>query len=247
MLASVRQAPNKHKQSSHPRRSFSLRTESTLAHVRFKLGTRIGNLQLAPHMNAQQRRMLEFWIRRLPHEFTIRLPQMKIAVAHVLTAVRKGVVINVEVVPGSRRDREYTHAASFIPQRYVVLGAGLFGRRVELGRILYHELCHFIWPRLGNPKRRRFHALVRRELRDRVRGELGYSSEYRKSALARSSGSGSSHSRSQREYICESFCDTGSYVLLGGERRTRHSEYTLSRSARQRRCRLWSEMVLNHE
>lgn len=187
--------------------------------------------------------MVEFWIRRLPHNFTTRLPAIKIAVAQALTAVRKGVIINEDATSGSRRGSEYTHAASFIPQRYMVLGASLFRRRVELGRIFYHELCHFIWPRLGNENRRRFEALLSRELHDGIRGELGYSSAYRKAALPRSY-SAPLYSRLQRDYTCESFCDTGSYVLLSGERRTRHSEYTLSRRARQRRCRLWSEIVL---
>ena len=130
--------------------------------------------------------------------------------------------------------------------RYVVLDAALFHRRVELGRILYHELCHFLWPRLGNPSREKFAALLVREFRQGIAGELGYSAEWRKAKLtAGVKGKRRKEflGRSWREYVCESFCDTGSFVLLDRERRRNHSEYTLSGMARDRRCWQWSQLV----
>ena len=119
----------------------------------------------------------------------------------------------------------------------MVLHRRLFRRRVELGRILYHELCHFLWPRLGNPLRRGYEELVRAEFSKGVRGELGYSSEWRKEKLRAEGGRVPRQTRLWREYVCESFCDTASYALLGSERRAGHSEYTLSRAARERRER----------
>ncbi len=228
---------------------FARRAKATLRHVRFSSGTRLGPLALSPHLSGEQQERLEFWIRRMPEAFLRRLPRIKLVVAEELNWVQKSVFINETLSARNDAAREHTHAVSFIPERYIVLEAGLFRRRIELGRILYHELCHFVWPRLGNPKRRRFQALLRRELRERIAGELGYSSEHRKAGLpARSHGaSRPSLLRKKRDYFCESFCDTGSFVLLGKERRNRHSEYTLSAAGRQRRCRAWSQMVLESQ
>ena len=250
--------------------TFLQRAKATLGHVRFSAGVSAGPLRLSPRLSRKQRRELEFWIRRMQAPFESRLPRLKLAAADQLNLARKSIFINENPPPQEDRHREHTHAVSFIRERYIVLDAGLFRRRVELGRILYHELCHFIWPRLGNPKRRRFAALIGREFREQVRGELGYSSEYRKARLSahtgvpdrrtagwggESAGRGarkkspatpSSRPLQWRDYVCESFCDTGSFVLLGRERRKRHSEYTLSQTARKRRSRIWSQVVLEN-
>ena len=208
-------------------------------------------LELSPQITGAQHKALEFWVRRMPPAFQSRLPPLKLTVADRLMLVRTSVFINEnpfreKPFSGKPGAASRTHAASFIPERYVVLDAGLFRRRVELGRILYHELCHFLWPRLGNPRRERFAALLVREIRRGIAGELGYSSEWRKAFLtAGASGMGrrSLPGRRWREYVCESFCDTGSFVLLGRERRPNHSEYTLSRTALARRCSEWSGLV----
>lgn len=190
-------------------------------------------------MSRAERRAVAFWIGRLPDGFAARLPLLKMAVADQLDSTRASVLIN-EVPPTQNHSpNNHFHAASFIPQRYVVLRRSLFRRRVELGRIFYHELCHFLWPRLGNPLRQRYEAMLQREFRDGTRGELGYSAELRKEKLRAAGGSPGRKARIGglwREYVCESFCDTTAYVLLGPERRVRHSEYTLSRMARERRC-----------
>jgi len=222
------------------------KAKATLRRVRFSSGRRVGGIELSPLLSARQQRQLESWIRRLPPAFLERIPRLKLAVAERLSLVRDIVLINERAAATTASPVAHTHAASYIVARYVVLQETLFDSRVELGRILYHELCHFLWPRLGNPKRRKFAALLQREFRQGTRGELGYSSEWRKKKLTAVGSSQLRKIRNQRlwqDYVCESFCDTGAYVLLGSERRPNHSEFTLSRASRERRVQLWVEMV----
>jgi hypothetical protein len=125
------------------------------------------------------------------------------------------------------------HAGSFLRRRRIVLDAALKRRPSELSRILTHELFHFAWLRLGNPKRRSYEALLRREMRVQAPGELGWSAEHLKIALdpvdcAR-------RTRRWREYVCESFCDTGAALFSGARR---HDEFTLPAGARRDR-RVW--------
>ncbi|MES1262231.1 MAG: hypothetical protein ABUS49_10890 [Acidobacteriota bacterium] len=118
------------------------------------------------------------------------------------------------------------HAATWIPRRLIVLEEALRETPREHDRILLHELFHFVWVRLGNPRRLRWEELLRRELAARARGEAGWSAEWRKRALtARDVGS---RTRRWREYCCESFCDTAAWRWSGEE-----SEVTLARG----RCR----------
>src|SRR5882672_1056152 len=77
------------------------------------------------------------------------------------------------------------HAGSFLRQRRIVLDSALKKQPRELDRILTHELFHFAWLRLGNPKRRSYEDLLRREFRRSVKGELGWSAESAKTALTR--------------------------------------------------------------
>lgn len=227
--------------------TLAQKAKATLRHVRFSSANRSDVVRFSPRLSGVPRRALEFWIRRLPATFYSLLPPVKLAVADELAAVGGNVFINETPSRESQDRPSRTHAVSFIPERYIVLDAALFRRRIELGRILYHEFCHFVWPRLGNAKRRRFQVLLQMEMRKRVRGELGYSAELRKAGIGSGRKAGQSRSARQREkldYFCESFCDTGSFVLQGDERRKRHSEHTLSRAARERRCRVWSEIVM---
>ena len=200
-------------------------------------------MELSPGLTRDEQRTLAYWVRRLPVGFTERLPRLKLAAAEQLRLARARVVINEIPQQLAGRPEDHLHAASYIPQRYVVLNRRLFRRRVELGRILYHELCHFLWPRLGNPLRKSYEAMMRAEFAKGVRGEMGYSSEWRKEQLRGEGGRISRQTQLWREYVCESFCDTASYVLLGSERRAGHSEYTLSRTARERRERWMQEQV----
>ncbi len=98
------------------------------------------------------------------------------------------------------------HAATFIRERRMVLDQDLRRNPQEHKRILTHELFHFVWVRLGNPKRLTWEALLQTELTARVRGETGWSAELRKLALT--SADPRHRTRKWREYCCEAFCDT---------------------------------------
>jgi len=109
----------------------------------------------------------------------------------------------------------------------MVLDGALLKNRPELRRILIHELFHFAWVRLGNARRAGYEAVVRREMEERARGELGWSAEMRKDKLPVRAGG------RWREYVCESFCDTGAWMYAGVKR---HDEYTLAARFRRRRA-----------
>jgi hypothetical protein len=109
----------------------------------------------------------------------------------------------------------------------LIIDEGLLARPTELRRILVHELFHFVWVRLGNPARRSFERVIVAELRQRAAGELGWSAESRKLVVTRSDMR--SRSRSWREYVCESFCDTAAW-LYGSVKW--HDEFTLAHRAR---------------
>jgi hypothetical protein len=141
------------------------------------------------------------------------------------------------LVSGGRAGRE-VHAGAFPRRREIVLGSELLGEPRELGRILLHELFHFVWLRAGGPLRRSWEAVLEAEQRRRARGELGWSSEGRKSQLTPKDCE--RRSRRWREYACESFCDSAAW-LLGGI--SEHEEFTLARRFREVR-RLWFEALL---
>ena len=159
-------------------------------------------------------------VRGLPIEITF-LPELK---------ARRGKLLSGE----TERGRE-VHAGSFLRQRRIVLDAALKTRPRELARILTHELFHFAWVRLGNPQRRRFEDLLQGEIRKRVRGELGWSAERMKGRL--SSADRKLRTRVWREYVCESFCDSGAWLFAG---HGRSDEFTLPTAARRAR-RAWFE------
>lgn len=232
---------------SRPRRMKEKYTPqmAVLRPLRFSSGFAVGRIELTPQLHAQERRLLSWWIRRLPESFCKRLPPLKIAVAERLRVHRSQLFVNQNSASGRSHSGGHTHAASFIPQRYIIFRRELFRRRVELGRIAYHEFCHFVWPGLGNSKRRLFASLLEQEFREGLAGELGHSSAARKEKLREPRRAGLAASpRAWRDYACESFCDTGSFVLLGKERRARHSEYSLNAAACKRRSRFWSALVL---
>jgi hypothetical protein len=120
------------------------------------------------------------------------------------------------------------HAATFIRRRVIVLDSDLLRNNFELRRIVIHELFHFVWVRLANAVRISFEHLLRSHCDSR--GELGWSSEYRKQDL--SARDIRRRSRKWREYCCEAFCDTAAYVY---GRTTRHDEFTLPVSWRRKR------------
>ena len=142
-----------------------------------------------------------------------------------------GTPIRIETAPGIRDHRGPIHAGAFLRERRIALNC----TRAEFPRVFVHELGHFIWLRMGNPARLRFENLLCAELHVRARGELGWSAEWRKTALT--AGDIGGRTRRWREYCCESFCDTSAWLYSGVRR---HQEFTLAARYRLLR-RAWFE------
>jgi len=119
------------------------------------------------------------------------------------------------------------HAATFLRQRRMVIEEALMADADDFARIFVHELFHFVWLRLGNAKRRSYEHVVANELRGGVRGELGWSAEWRKKKLEPRDWR--QRTRRWREYCCESFCDTAAWRYAGVRG---HEEFTLVAAAR---------------
>src|SRR5260370_24788384 len=123
-----------------------------------------------------------------------------------------------KLLSGSAPRGTEVHAGSFLRHRLIVLDATLKEHPRELARILTHEVFHFAWLRLGNLRRRSYEDLLRREIQSHVKGELGWSAESAKAALIRADSAGR-----WRKYVCESFCDSGPWLMAG---QRRHAEVT---------------------
>jgi hypothetical protein len=134
-----------------------------------------------------------------------------------------GAPIHVHASPGLRDRRGPVHAGAFLRERRVACDC----TTAEFPRIFAHEAAHFIWVRLGNPRRRAWEELLRSELRIRGKGELGWSAEWRKAALTRRDPP--LRTRRWREYCCEAFCDTAAWMWSGARR---HPEFTLAANLR---------------
>ena len=158
------------------------------------------------------------------------------AVAAVLRRMppMTGAAVQLETARGLRDSRGPVHAGSFLRERRIVFDC----TQAEFPRILAHEAAHFVWVRLGNAVRRGYEELLRAELGARVRGELGWSAEWRKDALG--SADVEQRTRRWREYCCESFCDTAAWLYSGVRR---HEEFTLGERARRVR-RAWFALVI---
>jgi hypothetical protein len=124
-------------------------------------------------------------------------------------------------------------AATHIPRRRILLDSGVLGQPGEFERILVHEIFHFAWVRLSNQTRRSWEGVLAAELAARKRGELGWSSEWRKNKLNRADVR--RRTPSWRRYVCESFCDTSAWLCAGLRL---HAEYTLPAGPRRIR-RSW--------
>jgi hypothetical protein len=146
----------------------------------------------------------------------------------------RGMPVRIVSAKGLRDRRGPVHAGAFLRERRIAFDA----TRAEFPRIFAHEVAHFIWLRLGNPRRRSFEELVRAEIVERVKGELGWSAEWRKLALTGIDLE--RRTRRWREYCCESFCDTAAWLYSGIER---HDEFTLGQRRRLGR-RGWFEVNL---
>jgi hypothetical protein len=143
----------------------------------------------------------------------------------------QGDPIRVHSSRGLRDRRGPVHAGCFLRERRIAFDC----TRAEFPRIFVHEVAHFIWVRLGNSKRHSYGNLLRSE---RTPGELGWSAEWRKNALAASDIEDST--RRWREYCCESFCDTAACLYSGLKR---HPEFTLAGNLRRKRAE-WFEHTL---
>jgi hypothetical protein len=133
---------------------------------------------------------------------------------------------------------EPVHAASHMPRREIVLDSALLRSPGELRRIFIHEAAHFVWVRLGNPRRWEYEELLQAEFQLRAQGELGWSAEGRKQALTVQDRE--RRSRHWREYVCESFCDSAAWLWCGVDR---HSEFRLTDKFRRLR-RAWLNVHL---
>jgi hypothetical protein len=133
------------------------------------------------------------------------------------------------------------HAGTSIRGREIILDPELKKRPGRHRRILLHEYFHFAWVRLGNPRRVAWEAFLKAEWESRVRGEAGWSAEWRKRKL--SARDVNERSRFWREYCCESFCDTAAYVT--GLHKD-HSEVTLAPSRRRARAAWFRRNFRNH-
>ncbi|MDQ6677741.1 MAG: hypothetical protein M3Z09_10650 [Acidobacteriota bacterium] len=120
------------------------------------------------------------------------------------------------------------HAASFLRQRLIVLDRELLSSPRELKRIWLHELYHFVWWRMSNARRLVWEQILFEEFRSATTGELGWSAEVRKNALAPLDAR--LRTRGWREYCCESFCDSAAWYAAGLKR---HAEGTLTSQARR--------------
>lgn len=125
--------------------------------------------------------------------------------------------------------RDHGHQAiggAAIRRREIHLHPRLRRHPAERSRILTHELFHFAWARLGNPSRADWKFLLETELAAGARGELGWSSQWRKELLP----------KGFTDYACESFCDTAAWLFSACPED--HPEYTLAHRWRIRR-RVW--------
>lgn len=140
-----------------------------------------------------------------------------------------GAPIRLHRVRGLRDRRGPVHAGSFLRRRRMVLDC----TPAEFPRILVHELFHFVWLRAGNRVRIAYEEVLAAEIRAAAGGELGWSAEWRKRALAPVDIR--CRTRRWREYCCESFCDSAAWLYAGVHQ---HGEFTLSARFSTRR-RAW--------
>ena len=142
--------------------------------------------------------------------------------------------IRVEV----RRSLGSHLAGASLPRRLILLDKSVLARRGEFERILIHELFHFAWVRLSNQKRAAWEQVLAAELRERIKGELGWSAEWRKEVLTRADLR--LRTPKWRRYACESFCDSAAWIFAG---LPAHDEFTLAATYRRLRRRWFTEQL----
>ncbi|MDQ6705998.1 MAG: hypothetical protein M3Z85_08530 [Acidobacteriota bacterium] len=172
---------------------------------------------------------------RQPYLSLLATPDVRVEFRQDLTAHRGKLL-------SAQRLGSPVHAGTFLHRNLIVLDSALQRRPTELRRILLHELAHFTWWRLGNPKRLSWERLLAAELEKNVAGELGWSSEWRKQAL--SPADRKQRTRKWREYCCESFCDSAAWFCAA---KRRHPEWTLPASSRKPRRAFFNSFYVGSE
>ena len=142
-------------------------------------------------------------------------------------------------VAGLRDSHGEVQAGAFLRDRRIAFHPELRSKPSEFARIFFHEIFHFVWLRLGNTLRRSWEELLAGEFARGARGELGWSSEWRKKKL--DARDVRSRTRRWREYACESFCDTAAWLYASV---SRHDEWTLSARCRAGRKRWFTRSVV---
>ena len=125
------------------------------------------------------------------------------------------------------------YAGSFLRKRRIVLDEHMRKTPRLLERIFIHEVFHFIWSRLSVPVRESYEALIDREIERGATGELGWSAESMKLKLQ--DGDREERNRRWKDYLCESFCDSGGWCFGSAKQ---YAENTLPREYRALR-RQW--------
>lgn len=125
------------------------------------------------------------------------------------------------------------YAGCFLRKRRIVLDDHIRTKPRVLERIFIHEVFHFIWSRLGAPLRESFEQLIENETQAGVSGELGWSAESMKLKLQPEDRL--ERNRRWKDYLCESFCDSGAWYFGTAKR---YSENTLATEYRSHR-RAW--------
>lgn len=163
-------------------------------------------------------------------------PLLEVKAARLLRklGMLAGEPIRVERHRNLRDRRGAVHAGAFLRERQIAFDCAA----AEFPRVFVHEVFHFVWRRLGNPRRRSYERLLADEFAARARGELGWSAEWRKQDLQDTDVS--RRTRRWREYCCESFCDSAAWLYSGVKR---HEEFTLAARFRVARRRWFSELT----
>ncbi len=239
------------------RRQVTHWARQSLARLRVppRRGHRLGGFRLSPRLTRPQQRLLAGWIAALDPRVRARLPRLEVLPASSILRYGTKILLDAEAAhrgtlpPQLRNGDRSTQAVSYVRERVIVLRQRLFRQRWLGQRLFYHELCHFLWPRLGVRARQRFVRHLARERARGRRGELGYSAQYRKARLLGKTGAGAKHlfrtvfqGPAWREYACESFCDTGAYALAqaaGSRQALRSVEFTLAARHRPARLAAW--------
>ena len=146
-----------------------------------------------------------------------------------------GAPVLIENARGLRDRHGAVHAGAFLRKRRIAFDCS----QKEFPRVFVHEVFHFAWLRCPNRERRAFEDVLRKEWLGGARGELGWSSEWRKAKLTLGEIDG--RTRRWREYCCESFCDTAAWLYCG---LGKHAEFTLEhryRTGRRAWFRKWIE------